>query len=162
RMIRLQRDVLGRAGAHGAAERPEPSPGAPAGQLEGPIRPGESRPFEPSSPLLQSESAVPQQSQLPAGDQPPAIFADKGLFTFAARETPALMTATDEDAIVMTGSVTMQYSDPKGLNNLIVNAERMVVFLKKGTVTGGGSAEAGSVRGIYLEGDVVASNGKYT
>lgn len=157
RMLRLQRSVIG------AGAPPDGLPGpVERGAPEGPIRPGQSRPFEPTPAAARGESAVPPRSLLPPVDQPAPIFAREGVITFAGGD-PVLMTAPGEDALVITGGVTVQYTDARRAENLIITAERCVAFLEQGTVAGLETrAQVSKVRGIYVEGDAMATNGRYT
>lgn len=162
RMARLQREVMGRGGVvPGETGARQEDTGRRPVPPDEPIRPGVSRPFEPQSPLATAERAVPEQSQLPPAEQFPAIFSPRGIITFAGGD-PVLMAAPDEDALVITGGVTVEYSDPKSGENLLINAERCVAFFEKRAIADLFRSPAGKVHGIYLEGDAIATNGKYT
>ncbi|MBC7835472.1 MAG: LPS assembly protein LptD, partial [Phycisphaerales bacterium] len=123
---------------------------------EGGIAPGMSRPYEPDSALSR---AAP--SALPPAQRLPAIFARRGLVTISAGE-PTLVRGDEENAVIVTGGVVVAYTDTRGGQNLQISAERAVMFLAPGPLTDMFRSSADAVRGIYLEGDAVATDGRYT
>ncbi len=141
----------------------------------GPRRPGVDRPFEPDSPLL---GAGPEPSDVEPDRQDP-IFGKEGVITFAVgtnRLQPepgagpddgeAVRVAAGENeqdsTIMMSGGVLLQYQQISRNRTLQISAQRAVVFLEPGPLTDLFRFDVGSVKGIYLEGDVVASDGTYT
>lgn len=64
---------------------------------------------------------------------------------------------------LITGGVAIQYEDRRTRSTLDLRADRAVVFLRPGPLEESlARIDARSVLGIYLEGDVLASNGSYT
>ncbi len=118
---------------------------------------------------LQSRGGVPTDDGvgLPTGDdlppvaQPPPITPSEGIVTFYGPDR-TLVTADDENSLVITGGVVMQYTDPAKGRSLQIRADSMVVFLEPGGVMDLLRFGPGEVRGVYLEGDVVATDGAYT
>jgi hypothetical protein len=132
---------------------PEPAPSPPR-DPDAPIEPGVSRPYEPGSRLDpgQVESAVLRR--LPA-ERLPAIFSPEGLITLAPGDL-TLVTGDDENALVATGGVVVTYADPGRSRSLQISAQRAVVFVSPGRLSEMARFSAKDVKGIYLEGDVVA------
>ena len=94
-----------------------------------------------------------------------AIFQPGDLVTFAGRET-----SIDEktDTIMVTGSalIDLTANDPRmKTGELRLSSERAVVFLNPGSLAkiseDSGQLDVKSVQGIYLEGDVIATDGNY-
>lgn len=150
--------------------RPDPATARPApADVRAPITPGMSQPFEPNSPLARAaELRGAQQPPDPRGPIPPAerlpaIFAREGIITFAAGE-PTLVPGQDgaENTIIITGGVTVQYTDQRQDRQLQISAERCVAFLEAGPITELFRSPADKVIGIYAEGNVVATDGRYT
>jgi len=115
---------------------------------------GSDRRRAPISPraLERSLSRLPE-----VGDR---IFAENGVFSFGAGR----LVRVEEDAsgaLLATGGVDVQYQSPDG-RGLVMRAQRAVVYLNDGATGDPGSLAADQVSAIYLEGDVVASDGDYT
>jgi len=94
------------------------------------------------------------------------ILAPQGQLTFFGRTTTIDETT---DTISVEGSVVIDWlnanaADPQGAVQL--SADRAVIFLRKGTLASmtdrAGRVSAESVEGIYLEGNVVATDFNYT
>ena len=90
-----------------------------------------------------------------------AIFFSGGAFTITAGDV-SLVTGEAENAVVISNGVNIQYREPERNGLLQLTAQRAVVFLDPGPLTTTLSLGAGQVRGIYLEGDAVATDGDYT
>jgi hypothetical protein len=102
--------------------------------------------------------SLPQRGSL-------AIFQNGDMVTFAGRDT-----TIDEksDTVLVTGNaqVDLTASDPRlRTGQLRLSAERAIVFLKPGSIArvreGSGQLDVKCVEGIYLEGDVIATDGNY-
>jgi hypothetical protein len=142
--------------------------------------PGRSQPYEPGSPLsadgLQLERAAAARRVARGGSAGSgvllgdaladgAIFGSRGVFTIAAGE-PVLKQDGLENHLIVTGGVSLQYSEG-GLRagsgrGLLLSSQNAVVFLKPGPLEDLFKAGADQVIGVYLEGDVVATDGRFT
>ncbi|MFG0241506.1 MAG: hypothetical protein ACF8R9_01840 [Phycisphaerales bacterium JB054] len=89
------------------------------------------------------------------------IFARDGLITFDAGQI-AIVTGESGRSLLLTDGVGVLYRDTKSKRRLQMSAERAVVFLSDGTIAELSSFKSEDIRGIYLEGDVSASDGEYT
>ena len=63
---------------------------------------------------------------------------------------------------LLVGDVTVMYADPGRRMNLTLTADRAVLFAEPGVLRGNTQANAQTVRGVYLEDDVLITNGQYT
>lgn len=129
-------------------------------------------PVPGGSPRMSNETAraialLPETITLPSrNDDGHGIFQPKGLISFSA-DSIEIDEATD--SIVTNGHFLLDY-DPLGSDDafspLQLSAAGGVVFLKPGTLaslqTGNRRFDVEQVDGIYLEGDVWASDGSYT
>ncbi len=107
--------------------------------------------------------------RLPADDG--VIFRPKGTLSFAAHDTTI---ETKDNCVMLTGAVRVDYVSPPGegvVRELQLSADRAVIFLapkaagESSTDEGAkdvGVLDAQEVTGIYLEGDVVATDYQYT
>ena len=94
------------------------------------------------------------------------IFRPKGTFSFSAKATTI---ETKDDCIILSEGVMVDYVSPPGegqVRELQLSADRAVVFLDTGALgrlgAGSGMLDAKDVLGVYLEGDVVATDFQYT
>jgi hypothetical protein len=71
-----------------------------------------------------------------------------------------IQSGSDENTIIASDGIVVQYADAATGRTLEMTAQRAVVFLSPGPLSQITRLDAGNVRGIYLEGDVVASDGK--
>jgi len=163
-----------------ALERPETGagvgPGAgdvamtPEPRSKVAYEPGLTRPYEPGSALApDAPRAVQVASRAGSGsDADPTrllgdqrLFSGSGLITVSAGD-PALIQQPGENVVVITGGVVLQYSEPARERALQLSAQRAVVFLDPGPLTDVARLGAQAVRGVYLEGDVIASDGRFS
>jgi hypothetical protein len=140
------------------------------------IMPGTAGAYEPESSggrLASSGGNV--FSRLPDIDSERPIFAKQGVITLACGKLTLVKgragegdsgsageLGKDENAVVASEGVTFSYVDQRTDRALEMTSQRAVVFLKSGEVGDPTSLKTGDVRGIYLEGDVVATDGRYT
>ncbi len=141
-------------------------------------RPGVDRPFEPNSPLAQRAPGAAEETEIEPPTQQP-IFGREGVITFAVgtnRHQPEPGTGPDDGepvrviagtdgqdtTMLMSGGVLMQYQQLARNRTLQINAQRAVVFFEPGPLTELLQFDVDKVKGIYLEGDVVATDGTYT
>ncbi len=164
---------------------PEPKAALTPGTVSGQINPLFSRPYEPNSPIAKlyaTQTSEPAPLSIEERVEP--LFAKDGIITFhagsRAADTPVapdfgekvadsdfirIVGSKDpngDSAVMLFGGVVLQYSDLRKNRNLLITAERAVIFLPPGAVTDIFKLSAEQVRGIYLEGDVVATDGQYT
>ncbi len=91
------------------------------------------------------------------------LFVAQGSFAVAVGDRVVVQRGERANAAILSGGVAVQYSDPRGDQSLELSAERGVIFLKPGALADQlGSLSAEDVDGIYLEGEVLASDGTYT
>lgn len=107
------------------------------------------------------EEAGAQQRPAPVA-RPDSIFAAEGILYIAPGDKVELQSGEEEDTLVFTGRPTLQYWDRQRGTTLNLSAQQAVVFLDPGTMAGVMRFDIERIRGIYLEGDVVASDGQYT
>lgn len=117
-----------------------------------PLRQPEPEPVPPLPPDL--DAALDQQPQRP-------IFADDSVLTIAGGDI-TIARGDEENAVLITGGVTLLSQEVSGTGGLQLRARRAVIFLPPGPLVDIGSLDIDEVRGIYLEGDVEASDGSYT
>lgn len=107
---------------------------------------------------------LPTEVELPpVEDQPLQLFEPRGIMRFTAAhiETP-FAPGDDEDVVIATGSVVFEYVSrdrADAWSHLTMSAERAVVFTDPGMrdAVARGQFDADMVRGIYLEGNVLAA-----
>lgn len=100
---------------------------------------------------------------MPPAERSPILEPREGLVNFFA-DTIEVIDAggTEERAVLLTGGVAVQHM-PTGTGPTVqLSAERAVVFLSPDSDAAGSSFGVNEVRGLYLEGDVVATTGQYT
>ncbi len=99
-------------------------------------------------------------------EQPPLdpdapIFPKQGVVTFAGPNR-TFITGEDENSLVITGGVVVQFTDADAGRTLQISAQNAVVFLDPGSIADIVQAGPGDVHGVYLEGNVVATDGDFT
>lgn len=153
-----------------------------------PWTPSEGRPFEPASPLnnpklrASTPSAIELATAAAAGQRgvastpgssresrqarfsTGALFTSRGQVSLSAGQIDLIQgqSPDSEHVITATGRVALQYTDASRDRALQLTAERAVMFLEPGPIGDLARQPAERVRGIYLEGDVVATDGRYT
>lgn len=160
RFARFLRDLLSPPEEPEPTEAPFAEPGG-LGTLGGPIVPGQSQPFEPNSPLATGRNLQQRPSLVDrgGGDLSPKLFSSRGIISFAAGEA-AFVVGQEEDAVVVTDNVVVNYIDVRASRTLEIRAQRAVIFFEKGARPDGNELPSAKVRGIYVEGDVVATDGQ--
>ncbi len=143
-----------------APERPD-SFDAPPGLVPPTIASATPRAEEAVDPLATAQ-------ELPPVPQEEPIFAADGVVSFFGPDR-TLITGEEENALVITGGVAMQYTEPPDPNapeeparSLQISAQRLVAFLEPGDVADLFRTGSSDVRGVYLEGDVIATDGSFT
>src|SRR5690606_2310823 len=84
----------------------------------------------------------------------------EGVVAFSAPDV-ALVSQPDERVVVLTGGVAVQQVEAASGRTVQLTATRAVVFLEPGDLLAA-TTPTEAVRGVYLEGDVVATDGTYT
>jgi hypothetical protein len=168
-----QRPAPGRVPAPPTRTAAGPTPPPPAPPVTGRV-PQESPPGEP----LTTRRAEPEPSS-PAGPARPAprprveaaasayegepIFARDGVVTVAPGPSAHISVerGAEENSIIATGGVTVQYEDPRQ-RVVVMKAQRLVIFTDPGDLEETARLGAETVRGVFLEGGVVVSDGTQT
>jgi hypothetical protein len=102
----------------------------------------------------------PPDDRLPATPGGEIRPAREGVVAFSAPDV-ALVSQPDERVVVLTGGVAIQQVDAQTNKTVQLTATRAVVFLEPGDLLAT-TTPTEAVRGVYLEGDVVATDGSYT
>lgn len=97
----------------------------------------------------------------PVADVPQPIFAKSGIISVSSGDV-TLVSGAERNSVIVSGGVVVQYTDLAKGNSLQLTAERAVIFLPPGPLKNLGRLDASEVVGIYLEGDMIATDGKYT
>lgn len=155
RLAEYQRRLLGAP----PALAPIPTVSSP------PPAPGQQVPQPGASPVLRDDQ-LPTTVTLPPQEPGLPIFLPTGTLDFSGRNVTIDQAA---DLIVLDGAILVDYrGDIAGtdIRRLTLAAERAVIFLQPGTLEsirdGSHQLRAEQVAGIYLEGDVHASDGTYS
>ncbi len=116
---------------------------------------------DPYATAAEIEAAIPAPDERfpvpPGGEIRPAR---EGVVAFSAPDI-ALVSQPDERVVVLTGGVAIQQVDAATGKTVQLTATRAVVFLDPGDLLAT-TTPTEAVRGVYLEGDVVATDGSYT
>jgi len=161
-LARLPRSPVPQAtGESAATANPSIFQSTPPVPPVGPPAPGESQglPVAPPATLL---PPAPGPTDPTAGAElREPIFSSRGIITVAAPDV-TVVSGEDENAVIITGGVTLQYEDRESARTLQLSAQRAVIFLDPGPLTDTTQFSAAGVRGIFLEGGVIAGDGKYS
>ena len=105
--------------------------------------------------------SVPELAAAEAGRAEAPVLPSRGVVRFRADRFD-YQTLEDGPAAVLIGDVTVLYQDYGRSTSLTLRADRAVIFLDASATRGAGEAPASAVRGVYLEGHALASDGSYT
>jgi len=86
------------------------------------------------------------------------IFASDGILTVSAKDRVVVSGGEDESSVIATGGVIVQYEDPRG-RVLTMRAQQAVIFGDPGKIVDVARIGADAVRGVFLEGNVLVSDG---
>ncbi len=123
----------------------------------------------PSAPAQPTAAPSPTPSPVPAatvtlppsptntGDAP--IFVKTGVVSVSSKDI-TFQGGKDENSLIASGGVIVQYIDATADRTLEMTAQRAVVFMDPSPLAQAGRVGADKVRGIYLEGAVSISDGK--
>lgn len=103
-------------------------------------------------------------ADLPPTASSEPIFAKDGIITIATGGSWRLVSGREENSAIIDGGITVEYQDLQAQRSVQITAQRAVIFLPPGKIEALGRLKQEDIRGIYLEGDVVAvaSGGRYT
>ncbi|MCH8151596.1 MAG: LPS assembly protein LptD [Planctomycetes bacterium] len=146
--------------------QPPPLEGRPQIEAAATVEPPRPR---PGGPIAGQELVLPTEITLPPPlTTTPPLFVPQGTVRFSADRT-TVTTGEDENVTIAIGSIVVQYVADRGddrWSELTISADRAVVFSDPGSIEEmlGGQMTAESIRGIYLEGNVIATadEGEYT
>jgi hypothetical protein len=113
----------------------------------------------PAATATPATTAAAPRPDAPRVDSPDGIFRTTGSIGISAGGY-TIQSGADENTIIASDGIVVQYSDASTGRTLEMTAQRAVVFLSPGPLSQISRLDASNVRGIYLEGDVVASDGK--
>jgi len=86
---------------------------------------------------------------------------ERAVVTFSGPDR-TLVTGEDENALVISGGVAVQFEDVRERRRLHLSADSAVVFLEGRELEKLDGFAPEEVRGVYLEGGVTATDGEYT
>ncbi|HEX8876476.1 MAG TPA: LPS assembly protein LptD [Phycisphaerales bacterium] len=89
------------------------------------------------------------------------IFAKDGIFTVSPGDV-TLVSGETENSLLLSNGLVIQYSDTRAGRSLQLTAQRGVIFMEPRKIEDLARLRPADIRGIYLEGDVIASDGRYT
>jgi hypothetical protein len=138
----------------------------------GPAAPVATEPAkQPEQPAAQTLPPAPEtptpKPPTPAPDAHDAehepIFSREGIIVIAPpRDQVVFVPGEDENAIIITGGVSIQYADLATGRVLQMTAQRAVIFTDPGKIMDASRLGADKVHAIFLEGDVTATDGTLT
>jgi hypothetical protein len=141
------------------AVSPSPDELLERGEDVPPLEPGEDNPARALS-REQARARELERTLEPAERREP-IFSESGVISYSSGDVTVVSGAQERSLIVNNG-VTVQYWDPRQERTYQISAQRGVIFLAPETAADQRQFSSRSVRGIYLEGDVVVQDGRYT
>ncbi|MEK6702713.1 MAG: hypothetical protein AABZ53_10650 [Planctomycetota bacterium] len=157
------------------AEVEEPAFKPPYSAVDAKVDPSTARPYRAGRDLDlggTAEAFERAASRLPYGEENSPIFAKDGVFTLSAGQLTYVGKPEGGEpgggaSVIATGGVIVQYNETRADHALGFQAQRVVVFLagegdENIAQSASGRFGVTKVAGIYLEGDVVASDGKFT
>jgi len=152
------------------------APGAPVVAAEPELErvpdlsdPAVARPALPGTGVEEPLTLEDVDEALPEETVQEPIFSPGGVFALSPGEETILVEAgeqqPDYNVVIRSGGVVVQYVDPTRRRTFQASAERTVVFLDPIPIEEmirSGRLEGDSVQGLYLEGDVMVTDGTYT
>lgn len=125
------------------------------GQKIPPLNPGLDRSFQ-VRPSDDPKRVREIERRLGPAERDEPIFAETGVITFTAGNAKRVV-GTEENSVIVSGGVTIQYWERERDQKLELTAERGVVFLKPDVSGDVSQFDKNQVLGIYLEGNVIAT-----
>lgn len=114
----------------------------------------------PGTPLRGIAPGLDFASALPRAAAGSPIMTARGIVSLAAGRVVRTI-SDEEESIVLEDGVNVTYREPGTDRVLELSAQRAVVFFAGAADAAITSVRASDIDGIYLEGDVVASDGRY-
>lgn len=105
--------------------------------------------------------AATAKPPVPAAPSGPPIFGPGGSVTISPGNV-TFVSGEDENAILASDGVIVQYVEPGRDRVVQLTARRAVIYTDPGRLEDMVRLEASKVRGVYLEGDVTATDGEFT
>jgi hypothetical protein len=135
-------------------------------QIEYPQAPPEFRPIPGRAIRPEDVPASVEVARPPLETAAPPLVVPQGTVHFTAGQLE-IVTGEHENTVLALGSIVVEYVAPqKEWSRLTLSAQRAVIFTDPGPIESvlGGQLTADSIRGVYLEGNVVATadQGRYT
>lgn len=106
---------------------------------------------------VSTAAGTPAAAQADSSGTP--IFLKTGIVSVSAKDI-TFQGGADENSLIASGGVIVQYVDASADRTLEMTAQRAVVFMDPSPLSQAGRVGADKVRGIYLEGAVSISDGK--
>lgn len=86
-----------------------------------------------------------------------------GSFFISVGDRVIVQSGEESNTVLLTGGVVVEYDDRRSRTRVQISAERAVLFLKPGRLVDQiGRIDADDLEGIYLEGEILATDGSYT
>ncbi len=133
-----------------------------------------SRHFQPRTeldrawpPRIRAPRAVLSETDVPRPDPPvvdpsrQSVLPTDGSLVFHAEQI-VYEPGDEENVVVLTGGVRLSYIDRTERRTVVLRSERAVLFVDSAADSVGTEVPAGEVKGVYLEGAVVVTDGDYT
>jgi len=109
------------------------------------------------------DEAPTDDAVAPRGPRGQPIFSPDGTVLYSA-DRIVLQRGKDgaDSTVALIGSVRLIYTEGVGRRNMTLQADNAVIFVSGEGSAGGGRVASDQVRGIYLEDNVVATDGEFT
>ncbi len=104
---------------------------------------------------------TPEKTGLEAAEPTAPYIPERAVVTFSGPDR-VLVTGEQENALVISGGVAVQYQNIAANERLHLSADSAVVFLKGRDIEKLDGFQPEEILGVYLEGGVVATDGEYT
>lgn len=120
------------------------------------------KPDEPTKPVTPPVTdATPPVTPPKTDDKQPELPVSPGLVQFQAGSL-VYQLGEDESYALLVGGVKVLYHDPQKDLSVTLSADRAVIFTEPDLEQGQTELDASAVRAVYLEDNVIATNGQYT
>jgi len=143
---------------------PTPIPARPEDTAEPTPSPG-ATPDEDAAPPTDVDDAPPTPDADPGDEEvEPEIIRPTGVVGFHADRAIFSQADEGEATVTLVGGVQVVYSEPGENRTLTLTSDSAVIFLESEELgrAATGQVNAGGVKGVYLEDNVIVSDGDYT